>query len=132
MTQQKKYKKKPDGKNATGRPKIKLTPEQMQQLEKFASCMTIENIAALFDFSDATLERRFKDDPEVLRFYKKGFNKSFAFVSGKLMQLISEGNPAAIFFWLKTRAGFKETQVVEQLPDKIAFTLNFENLQDKD
>ena len=40
---------------------------------------------------------------------KKGKAKANAFVGGKLMALIREGNPAATIFYMKSRCGWKET-----------------------
>jgi len=91
-----------------GRKKKILTPEQIAELEKLQ-----ELIADFFNISDRTLRNRMKEDPEIYAAYKKGKAAAISHAAEKLHQAIDNGNLTAIIFFLKTKAGFKETEVHE-------------------
>jgi len=100
-------------KNKGGRPATVLTEDQLQQLEKLAAVLTTEQIADLFGIGRSTFFKVMERDEQVSRLYKKGRAKSIAEVSKNLVQKALEGDNAAMMFYLKTQAGWKETQVVE-------------------
>lgn len=56
-----------------------------------------------------------KRQPEVSERYKKGRAKAIDSVAQGLLQQAREGNMAAAIFFLKTQAGWRETQVVDNV-----------------
>ena len=76
------------------RPRIQIDLEKVEQLAQV--CDNEEEIALALGISYRTS-------------IKKGKAKANAFVGGKLMALIREGNPAATIFYMKSRCGWKET-----------------------
>ena len=53
--------------------------------------------------------------PEVSERYKKGKVDAISSVAQGLLQQAREGNMAAAIFFLKTQAGWRETQVVDNV-----------------
>lgn len=93
-----------------GRPKKDLTDEQIQQIEKLAGYGLNEDlIADFFGMGDETLRARMKEDPVIMRAYKKGRAVRISEVSFKLQENIDKGDQASIFFYLKTQARWSET-----------------------
>jgi len=80
---------------------------------------TDEQIAAEMEINERTVQRHYK--PEL----KKGRVTSNAVVMGKLFELCMEKNPAAVFFWCKTRMGMRETD--NQAPRTIPQVVYFEH-----
>lgn len=72
-----------------------------------------EDIAAYLGISDKTLAKHYKEE------LKTGSIKANAAIAKTLFNAAKEGNVSACIFWLKTRAGWRETQSVELSgPDK--------------
>ena len=84
------------------RPRIQIDLEKVEQLAQV--CDNEEEIALALGIS-----YRKKDFANFATAIKKGKAKANAFVGGKLMSLIREGNPAATIFYMKSRCGWKET-----------------------
>ena len=59
------------------------------------------------------MKNRKRDFDQFATAIKKGKAKANAFVGGKLMNLIKEGNVSATIFYLKSRCGWKETERTE-------------------
>lgn len=93
-----------------GRPKKVLTDEQLAQLEKLAAVLTQEQIADFFGMSDRTLRQRMAEDEEISSAYARGRARAFGAVGTNLLQQAKEGNVRAMEFYLKTQAGWKETE----------------------
>jgi transcriptional regulator with XRE-family HTH domain len=95
--------------------KIKLSQEQISTIERCAGLgLTIEEISIILNVSRPTLNRKLRDEEEVRNSYETGRAKAKLKVVGKLFELIEEGNPAAIFFYLKCKCGWRETEVIQQ------------------
>jgi hypothetical protein len=92
------------------RPRKDLTKEQIAQVEALAAFLTQEQIADYFGIGDRTLRRKFSEEPEVLAAYARGRAVAFREVAGNLVNQAREGNVRAAEFYLKTQAGWKETQ----------------------
>ena len=92
------------------RPRLELTDEQTQELEVLASVLNQEQIAAYFDISQDTFQRILKRNPLVLRSYKRGKAKAIASVGANLIGQAKKGSTAAAIFYLKTQAGWSETE----------------------
>lgn len=100
-----------------GRPIIEFTFEEITQLEALAAVLTKGQIADYFNISETTLRAIEERQPEVSDAYKKGRVRQCASMGSNLIQLAKAGNVAANIFYLKTQAGWKETESeVQEIP----------------
>lgn len=90
--------------------KINLNLAKVEELSSLG--LTHEQIADSLGISQTTLYSRKKSE-DFADAIKKGQAKGIAHVTNKLRAQIDEGNITATIFFLKTRAGWKETQVIE-------------------
>ena len=90
-------------KNKGGRPLIKLTNEQLEELKMIAPVCTLQEIADYFGFSIDTFQRLKSRDEEVLRIYKKAKIQAKAMVGGSLMKKALAGDTTAAIFYMKTQ-----------------------------
>lgn len=102
-------------KGSGGRPKKQLTEAQIEQVEALAAVLSKAQIADYFGMSQTTFIEIEKRQPEVSERYKKGRAKAIDSVAQGLLQQAREGNMAAAIFFLKTQAGWRETQVVDNV-----------------
>jgi hypothetical protein len=93
-----------------GRPIIEFTGEEITQLEALAAVLTKGQIADYFGISETTLRAVEERQPEVSDAYKKGRVRQCASMGSNLLQLAKKGNVAANIFYLKTQAGWKESE----------------------
>lgn len=100
-------------KNKGGRPMIKLTEEQKKEVETLAAVLSTEQIADYFGIGRTTFFEIIDRDAEVSELYKKGKARAVGFVAQNLIQKARLGDLGAQIFYLKTQAGWKETQRVE-------------------
>jgi len=100
-------------KNKSGRPLVVLTKEQKAEVETLAAVLSSEQIADYFGIGRTTWFAILERDPEVSELYKKGRAKAVGFVAQNLIQKARSGDLGAQIFYLKTQAGWKETQKVE-------------------
>lgn len=96
--------------NGGGRPKEVFDANQTLQLESLAAVLTKRQIAEHFAISETTLRAIEQRQPEVSDAYKKGRSKAIASVASNLVQLAMDGNVTAAIFYLKTQAGWRETE----------------------
>lgn len=95
------------------RKKIEVTDEAIALIEDYARHgATLTNIAVLLDISDSTLDRWLKL-PQVNRAYKRGRLLANDEIAGLLFESAKAGNIAAIIFYLKTQAGWREDAPIE-------------------
>ena len=104
------------------RPLIELTPEQAREVETLAAVLNQEQIADYFGIDSDTFAAIKKRDPEVFRSYKRGKAKAIGSIAGNLIGQAKDGNVTAAIFYLKTQAGWKETQEV-LVPEGITVTI---------
>lgn len=90
-----------------------LTREEVIEVGALASYLSKEQIADYLGFSRETWYDIEKRQPYVLTQYKNGKAKAIQGVAKGLIRQAHDGNTAAAIFYLKTQAGWKETQVVE-------------------
>lgn len=100
-------------KNKGGRPTKSLTPEQVAQVEALGAVLSIEQIADYFGISKTTFYAIMERQPEVSERYKKGKAKAIGSVAQGLLQQARDGNTTAAMFYLKTQAGWRETQQID-------------------
>jgi hypothetical protein len=96
-----------------------LTDEQITLIEKAAGLgLNLDDISYLIGTSARTLDRRLKDNEKAKKAYNSGRAKAKLKVSEKLFDLIEKGEPAAIFFYLKCQAGWREKDKAEENNNK--------------
>jgi hypothetical protein len=119
-------------KNKGGRPLIELTKKQKAEVETLAAVLSSEQIADYFGIGRTTWFAILERDPEVSELYKKGRAKAVGFVAQNLIQKARGGDLGAQIFYLKTQAGWKETQKVEGAGDSGEHVIAYKWLDDDD
>jgi hypothetical protein len=108
------------GAKKPGMPVFKPTAEQRKQVMMFAAfgipqeemCKLVINSRTNAPIGHKAFEKHFRTELD------EGLLRANSFVAGKLFELIRKGHPASIFFWLKTRARWRETNnLALQNPD---------------
>jgi hypothetical protein len=99
--------------NKGGRPTKALTPEQVAQTEALGAVLSVEQIADYFGIGKTTFYTIMERQPEVSERYKKGKSKAIGAVAQGLLQQARDGNTTAAMFYLKTQAGWRETQQID-------------------
>jgi hypothetical protein len=101
-----------------GRPAIELTGDQLIELKALATVLNKAQIADYFGICENTLRAIEKRQPDVSAAYKKGKVDQILDMGGNLVQLAKQGNVAANIFYLKTQAGWKESEPeVQEIPE---------------
>jgi len=93
------------------KPKIKIDLAKVESLA--ANGLTQEQIALALGISETTLYANKRENADLADAIKRGQAKGVAVVTNKLMESIKGGNMTGMIFFLKCRAGWKETQVIE-------------------
>lgn len=93
-----------------GRPPKALDEQQIIELAALSAVLTKGQVADYFGISEKTLRAIEERQPEVSTAYKKGKAKQIASMGSNLIQLAKSGNVTANIFYLKTQAGWKETE----------------------
>ena len=93
------------------KPKIHIDLKQVESLA--ANGLTQEQIAAALGISERTLRSRKGEIADFADAIKRGKAKGIALVTNKLMESIKGGNMTGMIFFLKTQAGWKETNLHE-------------------
>ena len=80
-----------------------------KELEKLAALrMTNNQIAERLGMCERSFYDHLKKNRELANIIRVAKRKTDAYVSGKLMKLIEDGNVAATIFYLKTKCRWKE------------------------
>lgn len=92
-----------------GKPEHVPTDETKKQVETLSAYGTPQDgIAAIVGIDAKTLRKHYREELDV------GMHKANAKVAGSLYKQATDGgNTAAAIFWMKVRAGWKETNVNE-------------------
>lgn len=93
------------------KPKIEIDLKQVEALA--ANGLTQQQIADSLGISVDTLYSRKRENKDFQEAIKRGKAKGIAIVTNKLMGKIKNGNTTAIIFFLKSQAGWKESQITE-------------------
>ena len=99
--------------NKGGQPPKTLTTEQVAEVSTLAAVLSQEQIADYFGIARNTFIAICERQPEVLEQYKKGKARAIGIVAKGLLQKARDGDTASAIFYLKTQAGWKETQVID-------------------
>lgn len=93
------------------KPKIEINMSQVESLA--ASGLTNQQIADSLGISESTLYNNQRENEDFAAAIKRGRAKGIAVVTNALMKKVKEGNVTAMIFFLKSQAGWKETQAVD-------------------
>ena len=85
----------------------------MAQVEALASVLTTEQIADYFGIGRQTFYDLMNRDESVFVRYKRGRAKAVGNIAQSLLKKAQSGDNAAMMFYLKTQAGWKETSATE-------------------
>ncbi len=122
---------KPKGANSGQKPKIVVTPELLQEVERLAGQgLTNEMIHYYYGVGATCWYEYIRLYPELGMAFKRGKPKAVNMVSGKLMEKVQEGNLTAIMFYLKTQARWSETINVKGDPGGVEPIPSVENVSD--
>jgi IS30 family transposase len=102
----------PKGDNA-GRPSKKLTDEQRAQVEALAAYLSQEQIADYFGIGKTTWFAMLQRDPDISERYKRGKARAIGAIAQSLIQQARDGDKVAAMFYLKTQAGWRETNHID-------------------
>lgn len=95
-------------KNKGGRPPHEPDGATRQLIEQLSAFGTPhEAIAKIVGISEPTMRKHYADELEL------GGHKASAKIANGLFKKALEGDVACMIFWLKTRAGWRETQKLE-------------------
>jgi len=119
-------------KNKGGRPRIELTKAQKSEIKTLAAVLSTEQIADYFGIGRRTFYDIMERDDEVSAQYKKGKAEAVGFVAQNLIQKARSGDLGAQIFYLKTQAGWKETQRLEGAGNDGEHVLAYKWLDDGD
>jgi len=99
-----------------------LTDEERAQVEALAAVLSSEQIADYLGVGRTTFYDIMKRDSDVSERYKRGRARAIGGVAKGLIQQAQAGNMTAAIFYLKTQAGWRETDN-EESADKIEITV---------
>lgn len=91
----------------------RFTKKELAQVEALASVLTSDQIADYFGVGRTTFYQIMERQPAVSVRYKLGRAKAVGSVAQGLLSKARAGDTASAIFYLKTQAGWKETQVSE-------------------
>ncbi|WP_427144035.1 hypothetical protein ACQCLI_12610 [Pseudomonas nitroreducens] len=87
---------------------VQITAEQRALIGELAGYgLTWDQIVSVLKLNKRTLQRHCQED------YDNGKNVAIGMAAGQLYKKVMSGHPASIFFYLKTQAGWKETNKTE-------------------
>jgi hypothetical protein len=105
--------------------RIDLTDKELRQIERLARYLTQEQIGDVLEIATRTLKRKLADDPRALARYKRGKGQTIAAIARSLIFKALAGDTTCMIFYLKTQAGWRETDPrqipvseISKLPDK--------------
>lgn len=94
------------------RPRVTLDPEQVREVETLAALLNQDQIADYLGIARNTFRAICARDEEVSARYKRGKAKAIAHVANGLLQRARAGDTTCAIFYLKTQAGWFDTQRV--------------------
>lgn len=93
-----------------GRPIIIFDDTQIAQIEALAAVLSKKQLADHMGISDTTLREIEGRQPDVSDAYKRGKAKAISRMGQSLIMQAEDGNTSAAIFYLKTQAGWRETE----------------------
>ncbi len=95
------------------RPSKALTEAQLAEVETLAAVLTTAQMADYFGIGRTTFFAILERDPEVAERYKRGKARAIGAIAQSLIQKARGGDTASMIFYLKTQAGWRETDRLE-------------------
>ena len=92
-----------------GRPLIEFTNTQVAQVEALAAVLSKKQTADYMGVSETTFREIEGRQEEVSDAYKRGKAKAINRMGQSLVMQAEDGNTSAAIFYLKTQAGWRET-----------------------
>ena len=92
---------------------IELTEEQRGEIETLAALLTQDQIGDYLGVSRTTFRAIMERDRGIAALYKRGKAKAIAHVAKGLLQKARSGDTVSSIFFLKTQAGWRETDRLE-------------------
>ena len=89
---------------------IVLSPDQVREVETLAALLNQDQIADYFGIGRRTFHAICQRDEEVAARYKRGKARAIAPVANGLLQKARSGDTTSAIFYLKTQAGWRETE----------------------
>ena len=96
-----------------GRPRKTLTEDQRAQVEALAAYLSQDQIADYFGITRPTFAAMIERDADISLRYKRGKAKAIGAVAQGLLQKARGGDTASTIFYLKTQAGWRETNHID-------------------
>ena len=109
-----------------GRARKTLTEDQLRQVEGLASVLTVDQMADYFGMARKTFFRLMERNNEIKTLYKKGRSSVIRDVAKNLIQKAKDGDTVSAIFYLKTQAGWKESDGTDN-KDRRAVIVNVSN-----
>ena len=102
-----------EGETTLPRKPIELTDEQRGEIETLGALLNQDQIADYLGISRTTFHAIMARDPDIAERYKRGKAKAIAHVARGLLQKARSGDTVSSIFFLKTQAGWRETDRLE-------------------
>jgi transcriptional regulator with XRE-family HTH domain len=96
-----------------GRKPVQVNDDQRAQVEALAAYLSQDQIADYLGVSRPTFAALMERDPEISLRYKRGKAKAISDVAQGLLIKARSGDTASAIFYLKTQAGWRETNHVD-------------------
>jgi hypothetical protein len=96
-----------------GRKPKTLSKEERAQVERLASVLSQEQMADYFGLAGNTFRAMMEREPDISEAYKRGRAKAIRDVAEGLIAKARGGDTASAIFFLKTQAGWRETDRLE-------------------
>ena len=116
-----------------GRKPKELTEEQTVQVEALAAYLTQDQIADYFGMTRPTFAAMIERNEDISLRYQRGKAKAIGAVAQNLIKKAREGDNACMMFYLKTQAGWRETNQVDHTSSDGSMSLSglFESIAAK-
>lgn len=90
-----------------------LNAEELEQVEKLSGVLNAKQLADFLGIDRATFFRIKDRQPEVEERYNRGRARVVGEIGRTLVQKALDGDNASMMFYLKTQAGWRETQGID-------------------
>ena len=93
--------------------KFVLDGDNLAKFEALASVLTQEQIGEYFGVSKRTITNEMRRNQKAASAFYRGKAQAVASVASTLLSKAKEGDNACMMFYLKTQAGWRETQNID-------------------
>lgn len=96
-----------------GRRPVELTEAEKAEVETLAAVLSTEQIADYFGIGRRTFWDLMARDEDIAARYKRGKARAIGAIAQSLITKARSGDTASMIFFLKTQAGWRETERIE-------------------